>query len=70
MADYWAGIGAGTNYKNLTGPEGIAFDAYVIDTITGSGGKSFGTVFSNFGDNPPSVYGQTIRRLVSYDGYT
>ena len=70
MADYWAGYGEGTHYTDLSGPEGIAYDAWVIDTITGSGGLSYGTVFSNYGDDPSSVYGQTIRRLVSYEGYT
>jgi long-subunit fatty acid transport protein len=40
-----------------------------MDTVTGSGGKSFGTVFSNYGDNPTSTYGQTIRRLVTNEGY-
>jgi hypothetical protein len=72
MADYWARKATNdqTSYQDLTGPQGIAYDAWVMDTITGSGGKSYGTVFSNYGDNPPSVYGQTIRRLVSYEGYT
>jgi Outer membrane protein transport protein (OMPP1/FadL/TodX) len=70
MADYWAGIGEGTFYKDLAGAEGIAYDAWVIDTITGSGQKSYGTVYSNYGDNFPSKYGQTIRRLVSNEGYT
>lgn len=70
MADYWAANANGTNYTDLSGPEGIAFDTWIIDTLTGSGGRSFGTVFSNYGDNPPSVYGQTVRRLISNDGYT
>ncbi len=70
IADYWANISDGTFYKNLTGPEGIAFDTYVIDTITGSGGKSYGTAFSNYGDNPPSKYGQSVNRLITNDGYT
>jgi hypothetical protein len=70
MADYWAALGDGTNYTNLQGPEGIAFDTWVIDTITGSGGNSYGTVFSNYGDNPTSTYGQTIQRLISNEGYT
>lgn len=69
MADYWAGVSEGTYYADLDGPEGIAYDSWVIDTITGSGGLSYGTVFSNYGDNPPSVYGQRIRRLVSKEGY-
>jgi len=70
MADYWAGVGEGTSYKDLSGPEGIAFETWVIDTITGSGGRSFGTVFSNYGDNPPSKYGQTVNRLITNDGFT
>jgi long-subunit fatty acid transport protein len=72
MADYWADLGnrdGGTLYSDLEGPEGIAFDAWVMDTITGSGGRGFGTVYSNYGDNPPSRYGQTIRRIIYNDGY-
>jgi hypothetical protein len=72
MADYWAGTSTndGIYYKDLTSSAGIAYDTWVMDTITGSGGRAYGTAFSNYGDNPPSVYGQTIRRLVSYEGYT
>jgi len=70
MADYWARFSEGTYYSDLSGAEGIAYDAWILDTITGSGGRSYGTVFSNYGKNPPSVYGQNIRRLVSYKGYT
>jgi len=72
MADYWAALGnqnGGTFYKDLQGAEGIAFDAYVMDTVTGSGGRKFATALSNYGDNPPSVYGQTVRRLVTNEGY-
>jgi hypothetical protein len=69
MADYWAGVGEGTRYYDLSGPEGIAYDTWVIDTITGSGGMSYGTVFSNYGDNPPSRYGQSVSRLISNDGF-
>ncbi|MGD0754173.1 MAG: outer membrane protein transport protein [Bacteroidales bacterium] len=72
MADYWAALGnknGGTFYQNLQGAEGIAFDAWIMDTVTGSGGKSYATALSNYGDNPPSVYGQTVRRLVTNEGY-
>jgi hypothetical protein len=75
MADYWAGLGnsgnngAGTNFHDLQGAEGLAFDAWVMDTVTGSGGKKYGTVFNNYGDNASSAYGQTIRRLIANDGY-
>lgn len=72
MADYWAALGnsnGGTYFKDLGGAEGIAFDAWVMDTVRGSGGRNFGTAFSNYGDNPPSVYGQNVRRLITNEGY-
>jgi hypothetical protein len=47
----------------------LANKTWIIDTLSGSN-TSYGTVFSNYGDNPPSIYGQNIRRLVSYEGYT
>ncbi|MCX6261035.1 MAG: outer membrane protein transport protein [Bacteroidia bacterium] len=56
--------------KNLTGAAGIAYDAWIIDTITGTGAKTYGTVFSNYGDNASSDYGQNVRRLISNEGYT
>jgi hypothetical protein len=70
MADYWAGISDGIFYQDLSGSEGIAFDAWVMDTVTGTGGRSYGTVYSNYGDNPPSVYGQSVRRLITNTGFT
>ena len=69
MADYWADASNGTYYTDITGAAGIAYDAWIIDTITGSGAKSFGTVFSNYGDNPSSDYGQNIRRLITNEGF-
>lgn len=71
MADYWAALGnnnGGTNFHDLGGAEGLAYDTWVIDTITGAGGNRYGTAFSNYGDNPPSRYGQTISRLISNEG--
>jgi hypothetical protein len=70
MADFWAALGSGTNYHNLTDAEATAFETYVLDTLTGSGGNQYGTVYSNYGDNPPSKYGQTITRLISNEGST
>jgi len=71
MADSWAGIASqdgGTKYDDLSGPEGIAFDTYIIDTIRGSDGLSYRTTFSNPG-NTHSVYGQSVSRLISNDGF-
>src|SRR5690606_17804976 len=38
--------------------------------ITGSDAIAYGTVFSFYGDNPGSDYGQNIRRLITNEGYT
>jgi hypothetical protein len=71
IADYWSALGnqgGGTYFKDLENAERLGFDAYVMDTVAGSGGRSFETAFSNYGKNPPSKYGQTVRRLVSNEG--
>ncbi len=70
MADYWTDYLEGTYFEDRMDAAGIAFDAWVIDTITGSGGYSYGTVFNNYGDNPPSIYGQNVRRIITDEGYT
>ncbi|MDX9725156.1 MAG: outer membrane protein transport protein [Bacteroidales bacterium] len=70
MADYWADDSYGTYYADLSGAAGLAYDAWVIDTITGSDAIAYGTVFSFYGDNPGSDYGQNIRRLITNEGYT
>jgi len=70
LADAWADMSYGTYYSDLSGAEGIAYDAWIIDTLTGSGQNEYGTVFSNYGDNPPSEYGQNIRRIITNKGYT
>jgi hypothetical protein len=69
MADYWARISEGTHFTNLSGGAGIAYDAWVMDTITGTGGKSYGTTFSHYGDSTFSTYGQTISRVITDYGY-
>ncbi len=68
MAEYWAARSQGTFYKELTGPEGIAYDVWVMDTLSGTGGKFYGTIFQNYGDGD-YVFGQTIRRLIENEGY-
>ena len=70
MADAWADQSFGTYYTDLAGAPGIAYDAWIMDTITGSGAIDYGTVFSNYGDNQGSTYGQDIRRLIRNEGYT
>jgi hypothetical protein len=69
MADYWAGLANGTNYKDLDGAPANAFDAWLIDTIGGTGGKQYATIFSQYGSYDP-VYGQRIKRVISNEGYS
>ena len=70
MADFWADQSEGTDYTDLSGSAGLAYDAWVIDTITGSGGSGYGTAFNNYGDNSTSLYGQNVRRIITNEGYT
>lgn len=72
MADYWAEISKGYSKGELANnvPDAsLANRTWVIDTLSGHN-TDYGTVYSNYGDNPPSVYGQTIQRLISNEGFT
>jgi len=69
MADYWAAQANGSTKPNLSDNAWMANHTWLIDTLSGSG-TSYGTVFSNYGDNPPSVYGQTVQRIITNEGYT
>jgi len=69
MADYWAAQANGSTKSNLPDNAWMANHTWLIDTLSGSG-TSYGTVFSNYGDNPPSVYGQTVQRIISNEGFT
>ena len=71
MADYWAGISDGSRKDELANNVPVGFIAnrsFIIDTLSGSS-NHYGTVFSNYGDNSPSVYGQNVRRIISNEGY-
>ncbi len=69
MADYWASIVSGVYYTDIDGAPGAAFEAWVIDTIDGSGGYEYATIFSEYGLNTNSTYGQSVRRLITREGY-
>ena len=72
MADYWVDQANGY-YKDELAENAadalLAYNTWIIDTLPGYD-FNYGTVFSFFGSNPPSVYGQTIRRIISYEGGT
>jgi hypothetical protein len=69
MADYWAVRGNGNTKTNLPDDAWMANKTFLIDTLSGLN-NLYGTAFSNYGDNPPSVYGQNIKHFISNEGYT
>jgi len=72
MADSWADQSFGYTRNELldNAPFGyMASKVFLIDTLSGSN-TEYGTVYSQYGDNPPSKYGQTMRRTISNTGYT
>ncbi|MBG0858328.1 MAG: outer membrane protein transport protein [Bacteroidales bacterium] len=73
LADYWVDKAEGYYHDELSGIDDpstfLAYDTWLIDTLSGFN-TLYGSVYSNYGDDPPSVYGQNIRRLVTYEGFT
>ncbi|MBS0011169.1 MAG: hypothetical protein KFF49_07155, partial [Bacteroidales bacterium] len=68
MADYWANIASGVYYEDLEGAPGAAFEVWLLDTLSGSGGYEYATTFSEYGENTNSTYGQTVRRIITREG--
>jgi hypothetical protein len=69
MADYWTALANGSVSDNLSGGAALAYWTWLIDTIPGDP-TMYGTIFSNYGENTNSVYGQTIRRIITNEGYS
>lgn len=72
MTDYWADISSGYFKGELAEnvPEAfLAWDTWLIDTLSGSN-INYGTVYSNYGDDAPSIYGQKMTRSYTTEGYT
>jgi len=70
MADYWAANSNGILKDNLTDAEGMAYDAWITNPTTISNGFAYGTVYSNYDPNSPSIYGQNVERIITTEGYT
>lgn len=72
LADYWVDEANGLTKDKLEAnvPDAyLGWATFVIDSLSGSD-NSYDTVYSNYGDNPPSVYGQNMKRVVTNTGYT
>lgn len=68
MVDYFMDYAQGTSFENLSGGELIVFDVWMFDTISGGGGLNYASVFSEYGANANSDYGQTVRRVLTSEG--
>ncbi len=69
MADFWALQANGTNNYDLDGGSAwMAYDAYLIDTLSGYYDR-YASVFSRYGDASP-VYGQRVKRTIDNAGYS
>jgi hypothetical protein len=72
MADSWADQSYGYYKDELFdyAPYGyMANKVLLIDTIPNSDFQ-YGTVFSDYGENSHSIYGQDMRRIITNEGYT
>ena len=69
MVDYFMGYAQGTHYTELSGGEGIVFDTFMYDTINAAG-DTYASVFSNYGNDANSTYGQNVRRIINSEGYS
>lgn len=69
IVDSWALRSEGILKDDLEDEPGMAYDAWLTNPITGSGGLSYGTVYSDYGQSA-SVYNQNVRRLITDEGYT
>jgi Uncharacterised protein family (UPF0164) len=68
MADYWASRANGYTKNDMPNDAYAAYYTGLIDTLSGTN-TSYGTVFSRYGDNPYSTYGQEIKRVITNTGY-
>lgn len=69
MADYWVSRANGKSKNDIPDDAWAANQTWLIDTLSGSN-SLYGTIFSNYGGNPFSEYGQNIKRTITNYGFT
>lgn len=66
MADFWALQANGTNTWDLSNAPYMAYEAWLIDTLSGEF-KEYASIFSYYGEDNP-VYGQKVKRTIDNAG--
>jgi hypothetical protein len=69
IADSWVSQANGLPKNELDNTTWLGYQTYLIDTLAGSK-TLYGSIFSYYGDNTNSTYGQTVRRVIEDGGYT
>jgi len=68
MADFWALQAGGYRTGELDGSSWMAYEAYLIDTLSGYLDE-YASIFSYYGDGEPT-YGQQVKRTIDNAGYS
>lgn len=69
MLDYFASFSDGYLPEELNSfIEFLAYDTWLIDTVTNMGFSNYETILSNYGDETNSTYGQVQQRTLSSTG--
>jgi len=69
MLDYFANYSDGYLPEDLNSfNESLAYDTWLIDTVTNMGFDDYETILSNYGDEANSTYGQVQQRTLNSNG--
>jgi len=68
MADFWALQAGGYRTGELDGAPWMAYEAFLIDTLSGYLDE-YASIFSYYGDDIPT-YGQQVKRTIDNAGYS
>lgn len=67
MVDYFMDYSQGVYYRDLSGGEGLAYDVDMFRTINPDS-TTYASIFSEYGANANSDYGQHVRRIIRSEG--
>jgi hypothetical protein len=69
IMDSWISQANGYTKNQLGNAATLAVQTYLIDTLSGSNNQ-YASILSFYGENANNTYGQTIRRVITNDGYS